>query len=316
MPPANLTTTAPPAHTLGWIGIGRMGYPLVERLARAGADISGFNRTRAKAEPLTALGVKLVDHPAALTGRDIVFTMVSTARDLHEVTCGPRGVLTDAQRAPRILVDLSTVSEADSITLRAAAAARGTQLLVVPVSGNDVVARAGKLGVMASGAREAFETVLPYLRCFGSSVTYIGEADTARTAKIGHNMLLGIVYQALAEITVLAEKRGVPRSVMMDVINRSVLGSTFTRYKTPVIANLDYTVTFTLELMRKDLELALAAGRESETVLPLTEAVHAMIQRTMHHRHPQNDYTSLLSQQAADSGLAIRSENIEVGDGL
>lgn len=315
MSPTNLTTTAPSAHPLGWIGIGRMGYPLVERLARAGADISGFNRTRAKAEPLTALGVKLVDHPAELASRDIVFTMVSTARDLHEVTCGPRGVLT-AQRAPRILVDLSTVSEADSVTLRAAAAARGTQLLVVPVSGNDVVARAGKLGVMASGAREAFETVLPYLQCFGSSVTYIGEADTARTAKIGHNMLLGIVYQALAEITVLAEKRGVPRSVMMDVINRSVLGSTFTRYKTPVIANLDYTVTFTLELMRKDLELALAAGRESETVLPLTEAVHAMIQRTMHHRHPQDDYTSLLSQQAADSGLEIRTENVEVSDGL
>jgi 3-hydroxyisobutyrate dehydrogenase-like beta-hydroxyacid dehydrogenase len=303
-------------HTLGWIGLGRMGYPMTERLAKAGCDVSGYNRTRSKAEPLTGLGVKIVDGPGDLADRDIVFTMVSTAADLTQVTTGKGGVLAMPGRAPKILVDLSTVSGEASAELRAAAARRGTQMLVVPVSGNDQVARAGKLSVLASGPREAFDALAPYLACFGPSVQYIGEGDSARDVKIAHNMFLGIVFQALAECTVLAEKRGVPRHVFLDVMNNSVLGSTYTRYKSPGVVNLDFTVTFTHALLRKDLDLGLASAAQTGADLPLTQLVRDLVQQCIEGGEAEADYTTLFLRQARASGLEPRREDVPVSDGL
>ncbi len=302
--------------TLGWIGLGRMGYPMTERLAKAGCDISGYNRTRSKAEPLAKVGVKLVESPGVLADRDVVFTMVSSAADLKQVTTDPGGVLAMPGKAPKILVDLSTVSEGASAELRAAAAKRGTQMLVVPVSGNDQVARAGKLSVLASGPREAFDAVAPYLACFGPSVKYIGEGESARAVKIAHNMFLGIVFQALAECTVLAEKRGVPRHVFLDVINNSVLGSTYTRYKSPGIVNLDFTVTFTHALLRKDLDLGLAAAAQTGAELPLTRLVRDLVQECIEKGEGEADYTTLFLRQARASGLAVKGEDVPVSDGL
>ena len=303
-------------HSLGWIGLGRMGLPMAQRLAQAGANIGGYNRTRSKVEPLARCGGALVDSPADLADRDIVFTMVSTAGDLFDVVTGKNGLLSHPTQAPKVLVDLSTISESDSVRLREIAAERDVALLVVPVSGNDVVARAGRLSVLASGPRAVFDTVSPYLSCFGPSVTYIGKGDTARTAKICHNMLLAITYQGLAEIAVLGEQHGVPRHVLLDVINRSVLGSTYSKYKSPAIVNLDYIVTFTLDLLHKDLALALDAGRAAGTALPLTTAVQSLVERTIGNLGGALDYTTLLGQQALDSGLEIRSEDVETNDGL
>ena len=213
-------------HRLGWIGLGRMGYAMAERLAMAKADIRGYNRTRAKAEPLVEAGVRLVDRPSELADCDIVFTMVSTAEDLKSVTFGDDGLFSSPGRKPHVLVELSTISAEASAEIRALAGAQATEMLVVPVSGNDVVARAGRLSVMVSGPRSVFDMVAPYLLCFGSSVTYIGEGDVARVVKICHNLYLGIMFEGLAEVTLLAEKHGVSRHVFLDVINNSVLGST------------------------------------------------------------------------------------------
>ncbi len=299
------------APALGWIGLGRMGAPMAERLLRAGARIAGYNRTRAKTAALAHAGMPIVDRPIDLAGCEVVFTMVSTAADLFEVTFGPTGVLADPTRAPRILVDLSTIAEDDSARLRVRAAARGCELLVVPVSGNDVVARAGRLGVLASGARTAFDTVAPWLAVFGPSVRYIGGAEAARTAKICHNLLLAITYQALAEVALVGEQRGLPRHVLMEVINSSVLGSTYSRYKTPAIVNLDHSVTFTLELLRKDLELA---GFELD--LPLTAATRAQVEATIARHGASADYTTMILTQAERVGLEMRSEDVAIDDGL
>ena len=176
-------------------------------------------------------------------------------------------------------------------------------MLVVPVSGNDVVARAGRLSVMASGPRPVFDIVAPYLSCFGSSVTYIGEGDVARVVKICHNLYLGIMFEGLAEVTLLAEKHGVSRHVFLDVINKSVLGSTFSRYKTPVIANLDYTVTFTNTLMRKDLDLGLKAAKERGVALPATQVVRDVVQACIDDGHAEADYTRILDKLAQYSGM-------------
>ena len=303
-------------HRLGWIGLGRMGYAMAERLAMAKADIRGYNRTRAKAEPLVEAGVRLVDRPSELADCDIVFTMVSTAEDLKSVTFGDDGLFSSPGRKPQVLVELSTISAEASAEIRALAGAQGTEMLVVPVSGNDVVARAGRLSVMASGPRSVFDMVAPYLSCFGSSVTYIGEGDVARIVKICHNLYLGIMFEGLAEVTLLAEKHGVSRHVFLDVINNSVLGSTFSRYKTPVIANLDYTVTFTNTLMRKDLDLGLKAAKERGVALPATQVVRDIVQACIDDGQAEADYTRILDKLAQYSGMQLKSEAAPVSDGL
>jgi 3-hydroxyisobutyrate dehydrogenase len=301
--------------TIGWIGCGRMGYAMAARLLKAGHAVTVYNRTRAKAEPLTEYGAVIVDRPGDLAHCDIVFTMVSASADFVQVTTGDGGVLRQ-DRAPRILVDCSTVSAAASAEVRAEAAKIGTSLLVAPVSGNAKVVKAGKLSLVASGPREAFDEVAGLLGCMARAVTYAGEGEVARLVKLAHNIFLGVVTQSLAEITVLAEKGGVPRAAFLEFLNDSVMGSTFTRYKTPAFVNLDLTPTFTPVLLRKDFDLGLAAARELEVPMPVAALTHQIIQDTVGRGHRENDFAALLIEAAAAAGLELRSENVQVSDGL
>jgi 3-hydroxyisobutyrate dehydrogenase-like beta-hydroxyacid dehydrogenase len=309
--------TSPLKHfTVGWIGTGRMGFPMAARLLKAGADVAVYNRTRAKAEPLVALGARIVDQPAALADRDIVFTMVAGPEDFKQVTLGSGGVLTGKQAAPRILVDCSTVSEDASSTVRAAAGARGTAMLAAPVSGNGKVVQAGKLSIVASGPRDAYERALPYLQALGIGVSYVGEGETARMVKICHNVFLGVIAQSLAEVTVLAEKNGVPRHAFLDFINKSVLGSMFTRYKTPAYVNLDFTPAFTAVLLRKDLDLGLSAARALEVPKPVASLVREILQSLIGNGYGASDFSALIALEAQGAHLAIQPEAVEVSDGL
>ncbi len=303
-------------HTIGWIGIGRMGYPMAGRLADAGCNIAVYNRTRAKAEPLAARGARIVEKPAELADRDIVFTMVSTSDDLKQVLLGPNGVLSRSGTAPKVLVDCSTISQEASAEIRAAAAKVGTQLLAAPVSGNAKVIKAGKLSIVASGPKPAYEQALPYLQSIGQGVSYVGDGELARMVKICHNVLLGVVAQSLAEITVLAEKAGVPRHAFLDFINKSVMGSVFTKYKTPAFVNLDFTTTFTPYLLRKDIDLGLEAGRRLEVPLPLAALTRQIVQSLMGNGYVDTDFSTLLLLQAKASGIELKPENVEVSDGL
>jgi 3-hydroxyisobutyrate dehydrogenase len=305
------------SHTIGWIGTGRMGFPMAQRLAKAGAKVTAWNRTAAKAQPLAEYGVGLAASPAELADRDIVFTMVSAGPDLLEVTLGDNGVLSRQDKAPKVIVDCSTVSQAESETLRAAAAKRGVALLASPVSGNAKVVKAGKLSVVVSGPHDAYETVQPYLETLGVGVTYVGEGELARVVKISHNVLLGVTIQTLVELTVLAEKAGVPRHAFLEFINKSVMGSMFTRYKTPALVNLDFTTTFTPTLLRKDMDLGLAAGRAHEVPMPVCAATREVLQALIGTQgHIDTDFATLILQQARNSGLALKPETVKVGDGL
>jgi 3-hydroxyisobutyrate dehydrogenase-like beta-hydroxyacid dehydrogenase len=303
-------------HKLGWIGTGRMGFPMAGRLLEKGADVAVYNRTRAKAEPLVPAGGRLVDSPAALADRDIVFTMVSTSDDLLEVALGPQGVLSRPGRAPRIMVDCSTVSQEASGKVRAAAAAAGCALLAAPVSGNGKVVKAGRLSLVVSGSRAAYDEALPYLEALGEGVTYVGEGELARIVKICHNVFLGVVTQSLAEITVLAEKAGAPRHAFLDFINKSVMGSTFTRYKTPAFVNLDFTPTFTPVLLRKDLDLGLAAARKHDVPMPVAALVREIVQSLIGTGAADRDFATLLELEAKAAQLPLRPEGVPVSDGL
>ena len=304
------------SEKIGWIGTGRMGFPMAEHLLKAGADLTAYNRTRAKAEPLTKHGAKLAAKPADLAPCDIVFTMVTADQDLIDVATGPGGVLTDPARAPKILIDCSTVSGEASAQVRDAAAKRGTSMLAAPVSGNGKVVKAGKMSFVVSGPRAAFDRAAPYLEAMGRGAAYVGDGELSRVVKICHNVYLGICAQGLAEVIVLAEKSGVPRHAFLDFLNKSVMGSVFSRYKTPAFVNLDFAPTFTPLGLRKDLDLGLEVGRRTGTALPVTAQVRELVQGLIGHGVTDKDFATLLLQEAEASGLKLASENVAVDDGL
>jgi 3-hydroxyisobutyrate dehydrogenase-like beta-hydroxyacid dehydrogenase len=300
---------------IGWIGTGRMGHAMAARLLAAGQDVHVWNRTRSKAEDLAAKGATVVDTVAELADRDVVFTMVSADDDLLAVTLGPGGLLTQ-ENAPRYLVDSSTVSPEISEEVRQAAGARGTTLLAAPVSGNAKVVKAGRLSIAVSGPRGAFEDVEPLLAMIGKSVTYVGGADLARLVKLAHNVFLGVVTQSLAEVTILAERGGVSRAAFLEFLNSSVMGSVFTRYKSPAFVNLDFTPTFTPVLLRKDFDLGLAAARAMDVPMPVAALTAQLVQASVSSGRVDEDFAILLDLEAASAGLKLRPEAVEVDDGL
>jgi 3-hydroxyisobutyrate dehydrogenase len=310
-----MAAATPTTPTVGWIGTGRMGYQLALRLLNAGYDVAAFNRTRAKAEPLAGSGAKIVDSPADLADRDIVCIMVSADKDLESVISGPGGLLGGEQR-PRIIVDSSTVSTESSARVRALVEAGGTEFVAAPVSGNPKVIPAGKLTVAASGPRAAFDEVAPLLATWGQAVTYVGEGEVARLVKIAHNVFLGVMIQSLAEVTVLAERGGVSRAAFLEFLNESVLGSTFTKYKSPALVNLDFHPTFTSALLRKDLQLGLSAGKELDVPMPLASATDMLIAQAIGAGYTEDDFATLVLEQARRSGYRIDPENVPVDDGL
>lgn len=303
------------AHRLGWLGTGRMGSELVRRLLAAGCDVAVYNRTRAKAQPLAEYGAKIAGSAADLADRDIVFATVGTPQDMLDAVLGPGGLIS-AGGAPKIVVDCSTISVEASLQVRERLAEHGAALLAAPVMGNPKVASVGRLTLAISGPRDAFETARPYLDLLGSGATYVGEGELARTVKICHNLFLGVVTQSLAEVTVLAEKAGISRRALLDCLNNSVMGSTFSRYKTPAFVNLDFHPTFTSRLLRKDFELGLAAGREHGVPLPVAALVYQIIQSLVGTGHGDDDFATLLQLEAAGAGLELIGENADISDGL
>jgi 3-hydroxyisobutyrate dehydrogenase-like beta-hydroxyacid dehydrogenase len=308
-----MTRTDLPELTVGWLGTGHMGAALAARIGRAGMDLTVWNRTRSKAEHLVDAGAKVADEPAELADRDVVFTMVSTSADLEQVI---GQLLSDPARTPRIIVDCSTVSTEASARVRAVAAERAAAFLASPVSGNGKVVAAGMLSLVCSGPREAYDELEPVLDLLGRHVTYVGDGEHARLVKICHNIFLGVVAQSLAEITVLAEKGGVSRAALLDFINNSVMGSVFSRYKSPAYVNLDFTPTFTPVLLRKDLDLGLRAADELGVPMPVTAAAREPVQAAIAQGRVTEDFAVLLELQARASGLTLVSENVAVDDGL
>ena len=301
--------------SIGWIGIGRMGYAMAERLAKAGADVTVWNRTRSKAEPLAAHGAKIATQVSELANCDIVFVMVSTWDDVKEVVAGPGGLLSTT-KAPKLVVECSSISLEGSADLRAILAERGTELLAAPVSGNAKVIKAARLSFVCSGPKSAFDAALPYLKMIAPAASYVGEGELARIVKICHNVFLGVVTQSLAEITVLAQKAGVPRHAFLDFINQSVMGSTFSRYKTPAFVNLDFKVTFTPQLLRKDLDLGLDAAKRFDVPMPLASITRDIVQTLIGHGMSEQDFAQLLLLEAEAAGIKLAPENVAVGDGL
>jgi len=301
---------------IGWIGLGRMGEAMVKRLLKAGHGVNVWNRTRSKAEPLVEYGATLVNTKQDLAGCEIVFTMVSTTDDLKEVLFGAGG-LTTGSHLPRVVVDSSSISQEGSAEIREKLEALGVAYLCTPVSGNAKVAKAGKLLTVSSGPKALYDQVEPFLQAMARKVMWVGEGELARVWKIAHNTMFGVVIQNLCEITVLAEKAGIPRHIFLESINDSVLGSMYTRYKTPVLTNLTFEhVTFTPKLLLKDMDLGLSAAKAYGVPMPAAAATRESIARMVGHGLDNIDFSVLLLETAKDAGLELKPENVKMSDGL
>ncbi len=313
------------AQKIGWIGTGRMGAPMAERLLKAGHDVTIWNRTRSKAEPLAAKGGKVVDKLSDLAGLDVVFSIVSTGKDLEEVYFGKNGVLSGGGKAPKVVVDCSTISIEDSANIRHQLTQAGADYVSAPVSGNAKVIKAGRLSSVVSGVEDVAKAIIPLMEVIApQGVSYVGEGDLARVCKIAHNVMLGVVIENLIEITLLANKMGVPRHAFLAFMNNGVMGSMFTKYKTPALVNLDWTTTFTPELLRKDLDLGLELGREWDVPMPVTAATREVLQShfgaAMLQKNPEEyigkDFAALAETMALAAGMKLTPENKNVPTGL
>jgi 3-hydroxyisobutyrate dehydrogenase len=311
---------------IGWIGMGRMGYAMAERLVGAGLDVSIWNRTRAKAEPLGKKGAKIVDKLTDLRGVDVLFSIVSTGKDVKEVYFGPAGVFSGGSgKVPPVVVDCSTIAVEDSADIREKLRGHGSDFVAAPISGNAKVIKAGKLSAVTSGPEAAFRKVQEIIDVFApAGVSYVGEGELARVCKIAHNVMLGVVIENLIEITLLANKMGIPRHAFLSFMNNSVMGSMFTRYKTPALVNLDWTTTFTPELLRKDLDLGLELGRDYDVPMPVTAATREMLQshfgaamvKSDPKAYLEKDFAALMETMALAAGMKLESENKNVPTGL
>ena len=309
---------------IGWIGAGRMGTPMIERLLKAGHDVTIWNRTRAKAEPLATKGGRLVDKPAELAACEVVFAIVSTGKDVEEVLFGKDGLLSGSAK-PKMVVDCSSISVEESAAIRKRFKDKGVSFIAAPVSGNAKVIKAGKLSSVVSGPEADAKVAMPLIEVFApQGVSYVGDGELARICKIAHNVMLGVVIENLIEITLLANKMGVPRHAFLAFMNNGVMGSMFTRYKTPALVNLDWTTTFTPELLRKDLDLGLELGREWDVPMPVTAATREVLQthfgaatlQKNPEEYLQKDFAALAETMALAAGMKLTPENKNVGTGL
>jgi 3-hydroxyisobutyrate dehydrogenase len=319
------TKTNGKAQKIGWIGAGRMGSPMAERLIKAGYDVTVWNRTRAKAEPLEKLGAKVVEHLSELRDVDVLFSIVSTGKDVQDVLYGKNGVCSQGGKIPPIVVDCSTISVEDSAAVRDRLKELGADFVAAPVSGNAKVIKAGRLSAVVSGVDAACKAAMPLIEVIApQGVSYVGEGELARVCKIAHNVMLGVVIENLIEIMLLTNKMGVPRHAFLAFLNNGVMGSMFTRYKSPALVNLDWTTTFTPELLRKDLDLGLELGREMDVPMPVTAATREVLQShfgaAMLQKNPeeylQKDFAALAETMALAAGMKLTSENKNVPTGL
>jgi 3-hydroxyisobutyrate dehydrogenase-like beta-hydroxyacid dehydrogenase len=264
------------AH-LGFIGLGVMGSRMVQRLLAAGHTVTGYNRTQSKAQWLLDLGMLWGETPAIVArGVDVVISMVANTAALQAVTGGAHGVL--AGLCPgSIFVDMSTVSPTVSRTLAAEVAAAGAYMLDAPVSGSVITLEEGRLSIMVGGDRAAYERVLPILQDIGPKVTYVGANGLAAAMKIATNLSLAVQMLAFSEGVLLAEKSGITRKTAVEVLLNSVIASPMVKYRGPFVLGLPEEAWFDVNMMQKDLLLALDMGRELDVPLPTTAVTNEML---------------------------------------
>src|SRR5919106_2487728 len=262
---------------LGFVGLGVMGSRMAQRLLAAGHTVTGYNRTTSKAQWLLDAGMKWGDTPRAVAeAAEITFTMVTNTAALQAVTSAPDGILAGLG-ARKIYIDMSTVSPAASRELAKQVEAKGAQMLDAPVSGSVITLEESKLSIMVGGSDQAFEKALPILEAIGPKVTHVGGNGLAVSMKVATNLSLAVQMLAFSEGLLLAEKSGIARESAVEVLLNSVIASPMVKYRGPFVLNMPDEAWFDVNMMQKDLLLALEMGRQLQVPLPTTAIPHEML---------------------------------------
>ena len=293
---------------LGYIGLGAMGSRVVKRLLDAGHTVTGYNRTRSKAQWLLDAGMRWADTPREVAETvDIVFTMVTNTHALHEVMSGADGVL--AGLGPgKTYVDMSTVSPTKSRELAAHVAEKGARMLEATVSGSVITLEQGKLSLMVGGDRETFEQVKPILLAIGPRVDYVGKNGQAVLMKIAVNLNLQVQFMALCEGLLLAEKGGIPRETALEVLLNSVIASPSLQYRAPFILEMPEEAWFNVNMMQKDMLLALELGRELDVPLPTVSVSNEFLTAARAMGLAKHDFAIVYEVLAQMAGLDKKGE--------
>ena len=295
-------TASPPS--LGFVGLGSMGSAIAERLLAAGRPITGWNRTRARAEPLLARGMRWAATPRAVAqATDVIFTMVTDSAALEAVTGGEEGILAGLDTG-KVYVDMSTVSPALSRALAERVAMTGALMLDAPVSGSIVTLREGSASFMVGGEESAVAVVEPILLDVGAKVTHVGGNGQAVLMKIATNLGLAVQMLAFSEAVVLAEKGGIPRRKAVEVLTNSVIASPMVKYRAPYVLDELDEVMFDVGMMQKDMLLALEAGRQLDVPLPTTAVTNEFLTSARGIGLAERDFACLFEVIARMSGLA------------
>jgi 3-hydroxyisobutyrate dehydrogenase-like beta-hydroxyacid dehydrogenase len=288
---------------LGFVGLGVMGGNMVNRLLSKGHSVTGYNRTRAKAQWLIDRGMRWADSPRAVCAvADVIFSMVTNSAALHEVAEGPDGLLAGIGPG-KMLVDMSTVSPTVSRALAAKAREKGADLVDAPVSGSVTTLQEGKLSVMVGGRRETFARVKLILDDIGPKVTYVGENGQALVMKIATNLSLAVQMLAFSEAVLLAEKGGIARETAVDVLTHSVIASPMVQYRGPFVLKMPEEAWFDVNMMQKDMQLALELGRQFDVPLPTTATTNEFLTAARSMGWAKQDFAVVFDVLARMSGV-------------
>ncbi|MGC2888601.1 MAG: NAD(P)-dependent oxidoreductase [Candidatus Acidiferrum sp.] len=290
---------------LGFVGLGVMGSEMVDRLLGKGYSVTGYNRTRAKAEWLVKKGMKWGDSPRAVAAAaDITFSMVTNSAALQAVVDGPDGMLSSLT-AGKILVDMSTVSPDVSRSIAARVREKGSDMLDAPVSGSVITLQQGKLSVMVGGRAETFERVKSVLYDIGPKVTHVGDNGLALVMKIATNLSLAVQMLAFSEGVLLAEKSGIARETAVDVLTHSAVASPMIQYRGPFVLKMPEEAWFNVNMMQKDMLLALELGRKVDVPMPTTAASNEFLTAARGMGWAAKDFAVVFDVLAQMSGVAL-----------
>ncbi|NLY70094.1 MAG: NAD(P)-dependent oxidoreductase [Clostridiales bacterium] len=279
---------------VGWIGLGNMGNPMSRNLLKAGHEVTVWNRTKAKAQQVLDAGAKWADSPKEVAEQsDIIFTMVADGPVLQAVTLGDNGVVAGLS-AGKIVIDMSTVAPAESLKVNDAIEAKGCKFLRAPVTGSTVLAENATLGILASGDKEAYDKVLPLFEKMGKNQFYLGGGEEARTLKLSLNMMIGVSMQMMAEAVVLSEKAGLDTKQVCEVIAGSAVGSPLVNYKKDVIVEGKYPAAFSVNMMKKDFDLAFEAGKQYGAAMPVTALTRQFLEMCTATGRGEKDFSVLV----------------------
>ncbi|MDR1570959.1 MAG: NAD(P)-dependent oxidoreductase [Clostridiales Family XIII bacterium] len=287
---------------IGWIGLGNMGSPMSANLLKAGHELTVWNRTKAKADGLLDAGAKWADSPKAVAeASEFIFTMVLDGPTLQAVTLGDNGVVAGLG-AGKVVIDMSTVSPAESAKVNDAVEAKGSKLLRSPVTGSTVLAQNATLGILSSGDKASYDKTLPLLELMGKNQFYVGPAEEARVLKLSLNMMIGVTMQMMAEAVVLAEKAGLDVTQVCEVMAGSAVGSPLVNYKKALISAGDYKAAFPVSSMIKDFDLAFDAAKQYGVPLPVTALTRQAYQTAVSTGRGDKDFSVLTQVLEEQSG--------------